>query len=187
MLKITIKLFLIFGTTLLIIANPPVINNAWVSNGYESTPNGDATPNFDSGQSYDSNFRFEKVIYSSGRCMGPCRAMKIEINSSGLVFFYGQYNTDPYKGYYKGMLSKKRMEELIALLKRNNIDRIPEDMGSMLDAQHIRARFIYNGKTRNVAGSNIPAINRELFDFLSTIYQKTKLEKMNGEYLFDGL
>jgi hypothetical protein len=53
------------------------------------------------------NFKFEKLYFSSTTCLGSCPQMKIEIDSVGKVYFFGEYNTGKYIGQYEGQLKFK--------------------------------------------------------------------------------
>ena len=124
-----------------------------------------------------SNFKFERIIFSSTTGMGPGHEMKIEIMSTGKVFFLGKQNTGEYKGLYEGQLKPKELEKLNFILKHSRIDNFPTELGSALDMPHYSFIFYYNGKKKECGGAFVPYFNRELLLFLLDSYKKANLIK----------
>ena len=133
----------------------------------------------------DTKFLFEKLFFSGSRCMGTCPKMKIEINAAGKVFFLGEYNTEIYKGLYKGQLKPGDLKKLNSILKNSWLDNFPEDLGSALDVPSYHFIFYYNGRKKVSGGYSVPYFNRELLSFLLNIYKKADLIKYSFTYNFE--
>ena len=129
-------------------------------------------------------FIFQKIFFSSGPCYGTCPMIKIEIDSTGLVHFLGEYYTGDYIGLYKGQLNTEQLNRLIEILKLSEIDRFPTKSGLPFDAPLYNFKFYYNNKFKEFEGGYIPYFDRTLLDYMLEIYDKIKLEKIDGIYFF---
>lgn len=123
------------------------------------------------------DFKFEKLIFSSSACFGTCPDMKMEIDSTGHVFFYGRIYTGRYKGCYEGQLNKDDLLEIKNILRTSEIDKFPPNLGGAIDAPTYHFVFYYDGKIRKSAGTMVPYLYNDLLDFLLTKYKHAHLKK----------
>lgn len=139
----------------------------------------------DSSTIYDPYFKFEKIFFSGSTCFGTCRSMKIEIDSSGAVFFLGIENTGDYIGLYKGQLKPWALEKLIYILKHSWINNFPPELGFAVDAPYYHFSFYFNGQVKKSKGTFVPYFNNDLINYLLDIYNFSGLTKLNGTHEFD--
>ncbi len=133
---------------------------------------------------YKTELKFQRISFSGTGCFGNCPTLKIEIDSTGIVNFLGEYNTGSLKGFYKGQLTPNQLAYLIELLKMSELDRFPRYLGDAIDAPNYNFKFYYNGKTRTSEGYFIPYFNHSLLNYLLNIYNDINFEKSEEIYEF---
>jgi len=134
---------------------------------------------------YRTDLKFQKIFFSGTGCLGSCPGLKIEIDSTGLVYFLGEYNTDTLKGLYKGQLTDEQLEKLIDLLKVSELDRFPKGLGRAIDAPTYKFIFFYNGKKRTSEGYFVPYFNHSLLSYLLNIYKEISFVRIQEIYEFE--
>jgi hypothetical protein len=139
----------------------------------------------DSSKTNDQNFKFEKIFFSGTTCLGSCPGMKIEIDSSGKVFFLGEYHTGKYKGLYQGQLKPKDLEKFKKLLQNSWLDNFPTELGGAIDAPNYDFVFYFNGKRKESSGCFVPYFNRTLLNFLLDCYKIANLKKSKKPHNFE--
>ena len=126
---------------------------------------------------YTDSISFERIYFSSTQCLGKCPTMETEIDKFGNVSFKGIANTKRFKGNYKGKLKAKELARLKEILKKSELDRIPSNLGSAIDAPDYKFIINYNNKIRKIKGYYLPYFNQELLSFFLNIYKKSSLKK----------
>jgi len=139
---------------------------------------------------YKDNLKFHKLFFSGHNPMTFSPKITLEIDSLGQIFVFSEpiphfEKPNDLKGLYKGQLSNKQLADLILLLKRSKLDMLSGDLGIIIDGTYYNFKFHYDNKVIEGKGCNIPHINKPLFDFLRTIHEDIKLEKLDGNYDFN--
>jgi hypothetical protein len=135
---------------------------------------------------YKPDLKFERLFFQGTPCLGTCPGMKLEIDSSGQVHFYGEYYTGQYIGFYKAQLNNEQLNRLVEILKKSELDRFPEGLGQGVDAPTYTFKFRYNNRVKASKGSHVPYFNKPLLRYLLAIYTELTLIKSDEEYRFDG-
>lgn len=133
---------------------------------------------------YKTDLKFQKIFFSAGVCFGECPALKIEIDSTGLTYFLGEYHTGTYLGLYKGQLTKVQLDSLIEILKVSELDKFPIRLNMAMDASTYNFKFSYNDKVKTSVGDFVPYFTSPLLNYLMTIYKKIEFEEIEDTYEF---
>lgn len=139
----------------------------------------------DSANTSDKNFKFEKIFFSSIARLGTSAQMKIEIDSTGKVFFLGERNIRKYKGLYHGQLKPKDLAELKLILQNSCLDNFPTELNDIWDAPSHNFVFYYNGKKKESSGVIIPYFSQPLLNFLRKTHKIASLKKYRKPYTFE--
>lgn len=133
---------------------------------------------------YKSDLTFQKIYFSivSKNEINP--TLKLEVDSTGLIYFLSENNTGYANGLYKGKLNNYELEELIEILKTSELDKFPISLGGGFDAPIYNFKFYFNGKTKSSRGTDIPYFNKPLKSYLLSIYDKIDFEKTDEIYEF---
>ncbi len=132
-----------------------------------------------------NNINFQSVFFRGTTCYGSCPKMKIEIDSLGNAKLKGEKYTEPFTGNYIGKLTSKQLESLIEILNRSELDRFPEKLPFLIDAPSFKFIFRYNNKERKSRGSIVRYFNREILNYLLSIYKEIDWKKVDYEIEFN--
>ncbi|HVA97826.1 MAG TPA: DUF6438 domain-containing protein [Bacteroidia bacterium] len=143
----------------------------------------------DSSEINDTKFNFEKLLFSATACYGSCPRMKLEIDSSGKIFFLGDAYTGKYRGLYEGQLKPPDLLRLKNILQHSWLDNFPDTLGHGMvdDAPIYNFIFYYNGKKKVSRGYDVPYFNYDLLAFLLDSYKRANLKKDNQTHNFENL
>ena len=136
---------------------------------------------------YKPDLTFQKIYFSIDSKNEINPTLKLEIDSTGLIYFLSENRTGYDNGLYKGKLNNYELEELIEILKTSELDKFPTSLGGGFDAPIYNFKFYYNGKTKSSRGTDIPYFNKPLKSFLLRIYDTIDFEKTDEIYEFQGL
>ena len=134
---------------------------------------------------YDSTFKFSRIYFSGTACLGLCPDLKIEIDSTGLVYFLGRQYTGRYRGLYKGKMPDKQMNQLLRILREGGISTFPRGTSIAIDAP-IYHMIIEHPNGKNIfEGSSFPPYNEDLAIFLLNEYKKIGLKRCRNCHKFE--
>ncbi len=132
-----------------------------------------------------AHVKFEKIIYSSGRCNGTCPKLYLQIDSNGKIrakreFYITKSKIDSSKsGKFGGALSKTEMAELKKILKEINYTRIIMPELNHVDLS-MTTLIIYDNKKRHWFRFLEPLQEiKALTEMLLQIAKEKPLEKTN--------
>ena len=131
-----------------------------------------------------SEINFQSLFFRGSSCFGSCPKMKIEIDSLGNAKFKGESYTKPFIGNYIGKLTSKQLELLVEILNRSQLNRFPENLLYLIDAQSYRFIFRYDNKEIKSGGSQVPYFNREILIYLLSIYKEVEWTEVEYEIEF---
>lgn len=94
---------------------------------------------------YKPDLTFQKIYFSIDSKNEINPTLKLEIDSTGLIYFLSENNTDYENGLYQGKLNKDELEELIEILKKSELDKFPLKLGSAFNSPIYNFKFYYNG------------------------------------------
>ncbi|MEH6538353.1 MAG: DUF6438 domain-containing protein [Psychroserpens sp.] len=132
-----------------------------------------------------TEINFQSIFFSGTTCLGTCPKMKIEIDSLGNAKFEGEYYTKPFIGNYIGKLTSKQLELLVEILNRSELDRFPEKLRYLIDMPNFKFIFRYDNKEKRSRGSLTPNFNREIVNYLLTIYKEIEWTEVDYEIEFN--
>jgi len=120
-------------------------------------------------------FQVTKVIYHLGRCNGMCPSIDLEIDSARAVYV----NREFYKtksevdsansGRFKGTLTIEQDKNLIAVLKKSNLDSLEFAPAGISDVSETTIIVYYNGKRKYLKSARPPAVANDLITLLKSI------------------
>ena len=132
-----------------------------------------------------NEINFQSVFFRGTTCFGSCPKMKLEIDSLGNAKFKGETYTEPFTGNYKGKLTSQQLELLTEILNRSELDRFPEKLRYLIDAPSFKFIFRYNNKERKSSGSMVRYFNREILNYLLSIYKEIDWKEVDYEIEFN--
>ncbi|MBP92644.1 MAG: hypothetical protein CMC55_00835 [Flavobacteriaceae bacterium] len=132
-----------------------------------------------------NDINFQSVFFSGTTCFGRCPKMKIEIDSLGNAIFKGEKYTEPFTGNYRGKLTSEQLASLIEILNRSELDRFPEKLPFLIDAPSFKFIFKYDNKERKSGGSMVKYFNREILNYLLSIYKDINWKEVDYEIKFN--
>ncbi len=146
-------------------------------------PNKDTILFVDSAKIDMPDFKFQKLFFkASDGCYGMCPDKRVEIDSSGNIFFIGQIHKGGQEGFYSGKLDKDELLKLENFLKRSWLDAYPnEDLCygfSSIGGRNYYFVMDYNDKVR--ANSDFPYFYRDLVDYVFNCYKIVHLKKITS-------
>lgn len=127
----------------------------------------------------DPNFKFKRLAFSAGWCLGTCPVMKVSINNIGEYYFEGDENTQLFKGNYKGRLTTVQLERLNYLLQHSELEKMLtwKQGNAVMDAPNYQLQIGYNNKQQVTIQTNEPPLNMvDLISFLLNSYKTVSLE-----------
>ncbi len=127
---------------------------------------------------YTDTIHFQKIIFSSTTCYGPCPAMTFEIDDKKQMKFIG----DKYaikQGFYKATLPNllyKELQQAIAVSELDKFDKFGI-MGLNIDLSTYTIEVHYNNKVRFLKFAFPPFIFNELLTVLHNMPKKVVLKE----------
>lgn len=131
----------------------------------------------------DTTIDFEKIIYHTTECFGPCPTIDLEIDNNRNIYInYETSNTldyDPFEsGQYIGILDDPMYQELVLLIKTCNLKTLRFDTTIIgADAPYRTFIIYFNGQRKYLSSMLPPTIMDRLIDYLDNIHIRTRLSK----------
>lgn len=133
---------------------------------------------------YNTPLNFENIYMSTSGCSRSCIQLKVQIDSTGNVHYYGSGDVDIPKGYFRGKMIREQLEEFKQLLKRSQIGKFPATFPHAYDS-NMTTYILQNGENRKKSSGNVvPYVGKELEKYMYHIHDKVRLEKSNEKFLF---
>ena len=117
---------------------------------------------------YTDSIGFEKLYFESTRCYGFCPELKISIDKSGSIQFTGG-KFAALQGDHTGQLTATQLKELVALLKKAELDKIIGNKQVNEDLPTYTLAINYNGKTVELKSSIPPLVTEPLRKWLMAL------------------
>lgn len=133
---------------------------------------------------YDSTFNFDRLYFSGTGCLGTCPDLKLEIYSTGLIYFLGKTYTGRYRGMYKGKMSVMQMNQLVEILRKGGISTFPRGTDIGIDAPIYHMIIEHQNGKNDFEGSSFPPYNEDLALFLLNEYKKFELKRCRNCHKF---
>ena len=139
---------------------------------------------------YKENLKFQKLFFTRSFGIAFSPTIKLAIDSSGQVYFSSEPvpyfgRPDDLKGNFKGQLNEKQLADLIEMLKKSELDRLPIDLGLGIDCSYRYFKFYYDNKVKESEGCHSPRIIKPLIDYLILLSKSVKFEKIDDNYDFN--
>lgn len=139
----------------------------------------------------DNLFKFQKLQFAFlgnyspwGPVEDQSKVFSLIIDSVGNITYQGVYNTTPYKGLFKGKLSKLQMKQLSEKLKKLWIEYQPIERKCALDATVQNLILYANNKRYETKGCEGNYFLDQLFNLFWNYNSDKKLQmtKYNGKF-----
>lgn len=135
----------------------------------------------------DPKVKYTKLTFNSSTCYGTCPELTIEIDNSGYYYLLGGMYADPYKGYFKGMLTAKQLSRLNYLVQHSQIKKMYnwKQGNVVMDAPNYRLTINSNYKPLYLNTNEPPLNMTELIEFLLNSYKQVTLVQDQDKHKFE--
>ncbi|MBW4891374.1 hypothetical protein KXQ82_16720 [Mucilaginibacter sp. HMF5004] len=145
---------------------------------------------------YTDTIKFEKILFHSTTCYGPCIPMSIRIDNDKTMKYIRerdprQHNIpnmseneklNALEGSFTGMLSPKLYNSLISILKMSELDKLRANTDRNIDLPTYTLEIWYNHKVWAINSMTMPLAIGPLFNYLMDLPQKIKLERAATDF-----
>jgi hypothetical protein len=111
---------------------------------------------------------------------------KIEIDSTGLIHFWGKPDKTIPAGLYQGNLSDAQLKTFLEILNRCEIHRLPPDRFLIHTPQYY-FRFYYNNTHKTISDIFLFRNSNELLKFFYSLPKEIKLDRSGEDYEFEKI
>jgi len=135
----------------------------------------------------DSSITLEKIVFSTGACLGTCPVMAIEFDKEGNYKFLGVHNA-PKEGSYTGTIPKEIIKQTEDLLNKAKIESLAYHYYLPDDAPARELIIYYNNqKKKKITGiGDAPESLWNLIFFIQSSVDKATLKKSKQKLEFES-
>src|ERR1700739_4227043 len=137
----------------------------------------------DETKTVNPNFKFQKIsYYRRGGSLGR-PPVKIDIDSSGAIFY--EKHTDTSCTIYKGQLKLSDLTKLDSILSRSCLNNWPSKFEFAYDAAEHEFIFHYNQKKKECVGCEVPDYGWKVGAFMESIPKNYSFQEYHNFHKFE--